>query len=191
MLDGPRHNRALALSPGVLDRGLGASTSSTIHEKQHAGRLVLDLRQLCRRADNPATTANTAVASTAPGQAQAPERTSRIGRRTPPAWAGRPTGAEPGLAGDRRTGAGWPTRAEPGFAGEHRYGAGPADPGRVRIRQRTPLVAGSIGLQLSRSIRLPTPHTDRNSPVRQPPRQTPRTTDSEPGGNNPEAEQND
>ena len=156
-----------------VDRGLGASTSSTIHDGAPAGSSSTSSAPtttlpLCGQ---PADNGQPAVASTAPGQAQAGTHDSDR-RRTP---RGRSA-----------------NRGRPGFAVEHRAGQvgqpgpGPDSPsntapgrsanrGQARIRRRTPLLAGSIGLRLTKRP-LPTPRTVRNSPVRQPPRQTPRTT---------------
>ena len=140
-----------------VDRGLGASTSSTIHDGAPAGSSSTSSAPtttlpLCGQ---PADNGQPAVASTAPGQAQAGTHDSDR-RRTPR----RGGSANRGRARIRRR---TPRRG------------GSANRGRARIRRRTPLLAGSIGLRLTKRP-LPTPCTVRNSPIRQPPRQTPRTT---------------
>ena len=158
-----------------VDRGLGASTSSTIHDGAPAGSSSTSSAPtttlpLCGQ---PADNGQPAVASTAPGQAQAGTHDSD-----------RPSNTAPGQVGQPGPGPDSPANTAPGQVGQPgqarirrrtpRRGRS-ANRGRARIRRRTPLLVGSIGLRLTKRP-LPTPRTVRNSPVRQPPRQTPRTT---------------
>ncbi len=92
-----------------VDRGLGASTSSTIHDARRPARPRLRAlrRQLCRCADNPPTTANRPLRPPLPVRLR-PERTIRIRPSNTAAGAGRPTGAGPGFAVEHRS---WPARS--------------------------------------------------------------------------------